>query len=228
MKKNVKWLGALMIGATLSLSASAQDTYSANAVGFIKLELPPGLSLVSTPFVKVGGETPTIGDVFGTNVPDFSVVHVYHPSTGYRTFSFVFGEWYTGATGGQSTNQLDRGSGVWFKNPASSNVVLNVVGEVPGGAAFATEIVELPVGLSLVSFSFPASTPIAASGLVPDNFDVIHSYMPGEGYRSFSYVFGQWYEGATPVSFSFEPGKAYWYKSVSQKTWTQPKPYVWP
>ena len=71
MKTTWKRTAMAAIFAGLVTAASAQ-TYSVNAVGYIKLVLPPGQTLVSTPFVKVGGGVPTITDVFGTNVPNRS------------------------------------------------------------------------------------------------------------------------------------------------------------
>lgn len=228
MKTIAKWMASAALFAALTVGSFAQESFSANAVGFLKIELPPGLSLVSTPFVGEAGAIPTIGDVFGTNVPNLSIVHIFRPPSTYETFRFIGGEWYKGATGGQHTNRLERGSGVWFMNPASTNVSLSVLGEVPGGAEFEAEIVDVPVGLSIVSFSFPIPTPVSESGLTPVHMDEIHAFDPVTGYVTYRFIVDQWYQGATPVDFVFEPGKAYWYYSQSTKEWIQPKPYVWP
>jgi hypothetical protein len=228
MKTSLKRVAVAALFAGLTSGALAQ-TYSVNAVGYIKLVLPPGNTLVSTPFVKVGGGVPTITDVFGTNVPNGASVLIYKTATkNYDTFNYINGQWYKGATGGQGTNLLHRGAGFWFRNPTTSNLTVNVVGEVPGGDDFQFELVNLPTGLKIVSFSFPTVTAFEDSGLTANSGDSVMEWV-GNGYRTYNYINGKWYVGATVTPLVFQPGKSYWYRNASTpKDWSQPKLYNWP
>lgn len=227
MKTILKVAAVSVLAAGLTTSAFAQ-TYSVNAVGYIKLVLPPGQTLISTPFVKVGGGVPTITDVFGTNVPNGSVIYTYiTASNSYNTYTYFNSQWYKGATSGQGTNLLHRGTGFWFKNPTTSNLTFNLVGEVPGGDDYSQEQVNLPIGLSIVCFSFPTETSYANSGLTAQNGDVIYDWT-GSSYRTFTFFSGNWYVGSTITPLVFQPGKGYWFKSISAKSWIQPKLYTWP
>lgn len=228
-------MAILAVWAGLASGALAQEVYSANAVGYIKLVLPPGQSMISTPFVLPGGGTPTINDIFGTNMPNGSVINIYRPSLGkYDNYGYAFGQWYKGAVPGQGTNLIHRGSGFWIKNPGLTNLTLTLVGEVPGAPDFSAEIVNLPRGQSIVCFSFPTVTPFENSGLVPQNGDVVNVWQPAptNKYTNYGYAFGNWYVGAVITPLVFEPGKAYWYKNVATpvegKDWIQPKLYTWP
>jgi hypothetical protein len=227
MKMTLKRAAVAAMFAGLTSGAIAQ-TYSVNAVGYIKLVLPPGQTLVSTPFVKVGGGTPTITDVFGTNVPNGSVVSVYIPAQNkYTTYTYFNTQWYKGATSGQGTNLIHRGSSFWFKNPTTADLTVNLVGEVPGGDDFSVEDVNLPLGLSMVCFSYPTVTAYADSGLVAVNGDVVYEWT-GANYKTYTFFSGKWYVGANITSLIFQPGKGYWYKSIGAKSWIQPKLYTWP
>jgi hypothetical protein len=228
MKTSLKWAAVAALFAGLTSGALAQ-TYSVNAVGYIKLVLPPGQTLVSTPFVKVGGGVPTITDMFGTNVPNRSTVYIYKPANGiYDTYNFSGGEWKTNGVFAGS-NLIHRGSGVWFKNPATTNITLNLVGEVPGGEDYATEQVSLPSGTAIFSFSFPNTVAFEESGLVPNNRDTIYDWN-GAIYITYTYSSsaGKWRVDGVDTPLVFQPGKGYWYKTATGKVWTQPKLYTWP
>lgn len=215
-------VGVLLFAAV----ANGQQVFSRNAVGVIRQALKPGLNLISTPLLEVGGAVPTLATIFGDQLPDRSEVHLFDLDNGYRTFTWRRGDWRDSqGNTGQGNRPVPRGAGMWVKNPSAEDVVVRIAGEVPADTA----LVQLKPGLQLISFAFPAERRVADAGLIPQDRDEIHAFSPETGYRSYTYRRGVWRDqNGQEVELVLMPGVAYWYKTSAERTWTQAKPYQWP
>jgi len=219
-------LVAVMVAGTVL----AAEVTSVNVVGFKRLDLPAGLTLVSAPFVQVGDQVAdvTLGGAFGDDTPEGTIIYLYTPGVGYTTYTYVDGMGWVDDffTPGQETNVLYRGEGFWVRAPSAFTNA--VAGEVPSSLN-PTNTVVLPSGLQLFSFGFPADTPVDQSGLNPTEGDIIYNYEGGT-YTTYTYVDGMgWVDDLfSPVEVVFMMGEAYWYRAVSQITWDQTKPYTDP
>lgn len=204
-------LGLLVAGAQAS-----------NVVGYIKTEVPAGISLMSVPFETVGGGLHTLDSVFGDKLADGSEVFLFIPGVGYTTFTYFDGfGWYEGENEA-GTTQLTRGAGFWVRNNSVDAVALVLRGQVPVSNAN----VDLPTGVTLVSFGFPVEEGVNdAQGWAPLDGDEIFAFTNG-AYVTHTYFDGfGWYEGENPSTLTFSPGQAYWYRrNGATVTWTQSLP----
>lgn len=223
---------ASAVAATAALLATGAQ--ASNVVGYIKVEIPAGLSLVSVPFELVGGGTHTLDSVFGTSVPDSSQVILFDPGVGYEVYTFIEEDdpadsgWFKGRDPAGST-PLPRGSGFWVRNPSSEPIELVLRGEAP-----VTDVaVTLDVGLRIVSYGFPSEASLdTVSGLQPADTDQLIAFVPGEGFVVYTYVEEDtpedtgWYKGRDKVSLTLQPGQAFWYRRGGAATvWNQSKNY---
>ena len=229
----MKKLGAFLVGLGLAagtvLASNTNTASSVNAVGFQNVTVPTGYSLMSVPFNAVGGATPTIDNIFSTNVPDSTVLYFYEPISGYYSITYISGlGWVDDSFNPAGTNVLGLGKAFWIQS--TSNIVVTTSGEVPGGSV-PTNSINIVPGYQLFGYSYPASTSVTnAVGLVPMDSDVIYSYTPGVGYVSLTYINGLgWVDDAfSPSDMQISMGQGYWYQSSGSHTWNQVKPYQWP
>lgn len=228
MKKIGLFVSSLMLAGSLAMAAD--PVYSVNSVGYMKVMLPAGYSLIGSPFNSVGGAPLTLNGVFGTNVVDSTYVFIYVPGSGYVSYNYV------DPTGWQDDNgvpagdaQILRDDGFWVYAPAS--MTATIAGEVPGSSQ-GTNTVALVPGYQLLAFAYPATVSAASSGLNPTDSDYIFKWSTNQSYVTYQYVdpTGWQDDNGTPVDVKFGPGDGFWYYSVSSSTntWNQVKPYVWP
>jgi len=228
----MKRLSAVVAGGILAASLVVQaqaQVYSVNAVGYTKVDLSKGFSLISLPFNNVGGAAQSLDDAFGTNFIDSAAVYLYVPGTGYLVATYFAGfGWYDDSFQPCGTNKILRGEGFWVYSPSVTNVVL--AGEVPG-ASNATNSIGLVSGYQLVSFAYPVSLSLTNSGLTPSDSDMILQSVGGT-YQTATYFAGfGWYDDSfNPVDVTLQVGKGYWYRSAaaSPTPWVQTKPYSFP
>jgi hypothetical protein len=229
--KKIHSLGLAICILSIAVATDAWSQTAANslnAVGAARITLPPGLSLFATQFLKIGGGDQSLDDIFGTQLPGSSKVYLFLPGKGYNTFRFTGSQWVDAQQQAAGTNRVERGDGVWVFNAASTSVTVVVTGEVPGESSDVVEL-DLPAGLRLISFAFPSEVDAMNSGLVPAAGDKIHSFKPGEGYKTYTFSAGKWRDsGNQEVNVMFNFGVAYWYESASARPWTQIKPYAYP
>lgn len=149
-------------GLDVSAPAHAADVVSSNIVGYHKLGLASGLSILGTQFVEVGGKPISIQDAI-TDGADQGDEILFFDGTTYETYPYdlvTFDEnwdeagpgWVDNETGTQATRTLTPGEGFWYRNGSQKDIT--VAGEVP-----ATKSVTVTCGgkLQLVSISMPIS-----------------------------------------------------------------------
>jgi len=173
-----KAIAVLAVLATLALPALAQTAvYSANAVGFVKISVPPGgnFALVGLNFEAVGGGDMTLMDLFGTNslrsapVPQNADKVLLYNVDEQRYYTYAFkqadssfheispvNQW----NGASSNPSIRAGEGFWIqsaKNSTETNVV-TLLGQVISADEVEFSIVP---GLQLLGCPFTAWVDLA-------------------------------------------------------------------
>ena len=131
--------------------------FSVNIVGYVNLQLPPGLSLVANPLRSYDDTLESL--FFYQPPPDGAQVLKYVPGAGYEvsTFDGIAQAW---------TNphmELPLGVGFFFQNPSSNTVVNTFVGEVLQG----TLVNHLPAGFSTEGSLVPQAGSINSLHVIP-------------------------------------------------------------
>ncbi|MEW6160390.1 MAG: hypothetical protein AB1813_23390 [Verrucomicrobiota bacterium] len=179
----------LLLTAALSaagLATSMAQVYSVNAVGYIKLTLPAGFTMVANQLNNADNKLNTLfpGAGFGDTVFKFN------PASGFES-SVFFGEWSPNLT-------LNPGEGAFYQAGAASEAVL--VGEVPQGNGLKVSLVS---GFQIISSIVPQSAKLEDLGMPADFGDTVFFFRNG-AYES-SVFFGAWSPDAVP-----KVGEAFW------------------
>lgn len=227
---------ALAAGVVTSMAA---NTYSVNVVGYINVTVAPGFNVIGNQLDVDGVDA--ISTVLNATTPaSQDGAEVLKFSGGLFSSDFYaasladglgFIGWYDGVTGGPSTNTIQPGVGVFYFNPASSNVTLTLTGTVLQGANSVT----LPAGFSLISTVAPQA--ITLDTTATNNFPA------GDGDEYLPWVSGNfgtgdfyaatladglgfigWYDGVTGTQVFPTPavGNGYFiFNNGTSKNWTR-------
>jgi hypothetical protein len=148
-------LAALAAGA---FTATAQNVYSLNVVGYINLPLVPGFNLVANQLDADGtGTNNTVAGVIGTNIPAGTIVYTWDPSVAnynLALYGVIKGvtKWDAGGA-----NAFNPGQGAWVSIPAgSANTTVTTVGQVMQGSLVNNQIPALG-GFALLGNVVPVS-----------------------------------------------------------------------
>jgi hypothetical protein len=217
MKKAVILASAALLITSAALAET--NVLSQNAVGYIRKSTAEGnWNLIGMQFDTLDGETIVIGDVLGTNgVPNNTKVFIYDKIGA----TYLSETYYDGFGWHPGTNAIERGDGVWVKTPASHDFF--VMGEVPSAA---TNNFSLVGGFQIITYPYPVERALTNSILndIAENNDKLYTF-DGTNYTTYTYYDGF---GWNPNDLIFEPGMAFWYRSGSGASWSEPKPYRWP
>ncbi len=250
-----KILSATLIAGLFSGAAFAQTTVSsANIVGYVKRDIPPGQYTLLG--VNFGNETQTLIDVFGTNQlrssADFATADrvmlfdkisaVYKryalksPQNLYYPCNTVM-EWYTGA----ATNPaIPAGTGMWII-PASGASTTNTIYMSGDVVTAPTSVVSIVEGYQLVSYPFSSDMTlgsISTSNLTKSaDFATADRIIVWENntYKRFGLKNdGKWYPCNTVMEWYTAPaetnrvlslGEGFWLISQGTKSYVVPSPY---
>jgi|SRR5437773_4763546 len=139
MRTKTLLLTAVLSAAGIASSLAQGTVYSVNAVGYVNLVVPVGLSMVANPLDA--GSNNTLGSLF-PNVPNFSNFYKF-TGTSFDIATFAFGAW------DKPNITLNPGEGGFI---GTTTLFTNTfVGEVKQG----TLSTPIPVGLSIVSSQVP-------------------------------------------------------------------------
>ncbi len=204
-------IAAMIAAAVLSAAEAQTNVFSRNAVGVIKVAIPANRWTLVGYQLEPLNTSNRVADILGTNgIPDGTVALLFS-GTSYQAEEYVEGDgWLPG------TNLYRRGAGFWVRSPVGFDLYLT--GEVP--SATNTQV-NLPAGYRLVSFPYPVEVDITNSVLntVASDGDTILRFT-GTNYVSAEYVEG---DGWLPPNFKLKVGEAYWYRSMANKVWNEPK-----
>lgn len=210
--------------AVVAGTASAQEVWSKNAVGYVKIEALKGTnSFHSAPFNKIGTSVMTVSNTFAT-LPAGSAVSFFRDNAYVTINKFPFG-WVPGG----GTNELIPGEGFWIKaaDAASSNSYpIYLTGEVPDSTTSPTNSGSGIVGFNALGHPYPVSvalTGMQAAVSAPVG-SVISKFNPATGYVTANkFPFG-W----VPNDIVINPGEGFYLKLAAPLNWETPKPYTWP
>ena len=139
---------------------------SANIVGYVNLQLPPGLSLIANPLLAWDN---TLGALI-PHAPDGTQVLKYVPGAGYEVSTF------DGIAQGWTDPDMDLSPGVgfFFDNASPTPFLQTFVGEVLVG----TLVNHLPAGFSTKGALLPQSGSISTVQAIPGQpADVLRLYV---------------------------------------------------
>jgi hypothetical protein len=148
------------------LETAESLVFSVNAVGYVNVQLPPGLSLIANPLLDYEN---TVGALIN-DAPDGAQVYKYVPGAGYEvsTFDGIAGTW------SNPDMDLSPGVGFFFNNPSSNTVVHTFVGEVLQGVL----VNPMPAGFSTKGALVPQAGSIThLHGIPGEPGDVIRFYV---------------------------------------------------
>lgn len=209
-------LAAAALAGLLAVSAEAS-----NIVGYIKVQAPAGLSLMSVPFNSVGGGTIRLADALKI-APEYTIVAFFVPGSGYTFYTKVSETDWEDENGNNANDvPLTPGDGFWVWNFSGSAFDVILHGDVPLSPINRP----LQLGLQIFSYGFPTVAAVNDKGPdAPLDGDII-AVFNGSGYDFYTYSENDegWVdENGLLTTFAFQPGKAYWYWALSQDVaWVQ-------
>jgi hypothetical protein len=199
----------LLLTAALSavgLSTSMAQVFSVNAVGFVTVDVPKGLSMIANPLVA---PTNTIAALFAS-AADGTTIYKYD-GTQFTINTFDLGEW------GNPTDTLVPGEGAFIRNTSPAAFQVTFVGEVKQGAL--SHPIAGPGKLSIQSSEVPQSGKVATDlGFPATDGDTIYQYDNAAGaYVIHGLDLGEWSNGE-PVP---KVGESFFVRKVDSKAWTR-------
>jgi len=225
-----------------------QTVLSKNAVGYVKVSIPPAgaYNLVAFNFRAVGGGDMTLEDVFGTDqltqgvVPTLAdQVSFWNGATYDTYFQKADTKFYNVLNIAVPVNPVvAQGTPFWLKSATTATTTNEVylMGEVVG-AANASQ--DLATGLNHLNSPFAADLVITnndyqneggTGGIVPPLADQL-SIWNGVGYNNYYLKQdGSWGDSITlqPASPVIPVGVGAWYNSKADFTTTLDRPYTYP
>jgi hypothetical protein len=192
------------------------QVYSVNAVGFVTIDIPVGLSMIANPLTA---DTNTVAALF-PNATDGTTIYKYNFSgatPGFTINSFGFGAW------DNPTDTLLPGEGAFIKTTTTppGNFTVTFVGQVSQGGTGGGLPLSHPVpkGLSIQSSEVPQSGPVvAALGFPATDGDTIYQFDNASGkYVLHDFSFGTWGQGE-PVP---KVGESFFVQKIDSKPWTR-------
>lgn len=186
------------------IATSMAQVYSVNAVGYVKVTVPVGFSIIANP-LDAGTGNNMLSKLF-TAPTDGTTVYKFN-GTSYDISTFSFGSWDTDRT-------LNPGEAA-FIQPGSGAFDVVFVGEVKQGHLVTT----VPAGFSMVASQVPQ-----AGGLTADlkytpatDGDTVYAFNNGTGkYDIGTFSFGTW---DTEPNLAVAQG--FFLQSGAAGTWTR-------
>jgi hypothetical protein len=199
----------LLLTAALSavgLSTSMAQVFSVNAVGFVTVDVPKGLSMIANPLTA---PTNTISALFA-GAADGTTIYKYDSTAGIFSINTLdLGEW------GNPNDTLIPGEGAFISNPSAASFPITFVGEVSQGSLSHS----VPKNLSIQSSEVPQSGKVATDlGFPASDGDTIYQYdNASKAYVIHVLDLGEW-SGGEPVP---KVGESFFVRKVDTKPWTR-------
>ena len=176
-----------------------------NAVGFVRLWIPPGFSMVANPLLTTNA---SIAALF-KDMPAGTIVYLYDVVSGFSVNEFepsAYGGWTI------PDQTLVPGQGAMVINPTHNTYLLNVKGAVAQGNLAHT----VPAGWTLQSSEVPIAGQVdTALGFPLDNGDVFARFDNLQGEFTFYAFLGVWV-GDVPV---IGVGECFWAYKKTPGAW---------
>jgi len=256
--KKTSVLVAVATATVIGAAAIAQtNVYSRNAVGAVRIDVPPGGQFVMAgfSFKPIGADTITLKDLLGTNQlvqfnasPGASRVYIWDPSMGggggyVSVYQRSDGNFYLIAAPTVQTNPLiSAGQGFWLQSPnnATTSMPVFIMGEVLSSNE--TDRIHT-TGFMMIANPYSAPLDIngtnvswivdgATAGVAPTIADTVYIW-DGAGYNScyLRSVDAKWHYATPPFAVATNAiipvGGAAWYKAQKSFTNALTRPYPW-
>lgn len=233
MKKTM-WIAIAGALAVSVLAASAQEVLSANTIGYIKKELPPGGKLINL-------TVPLFSMTEGSNVFGRTSFAQEAPNGSFVYFWDITNQVWSGGgkstkgvwASGQSNYVIKAGEGFFLKSPTGSITAteITIAGEVPA-LATQTRSVAGAANLGTVGNPYPADFKFGESDLAKNAangsfvyfWDVSNQVWSGGGKSSK----GVWASGQSNYVVKATEGFFLKTSNATSWVWTNAKPYTWP
>jgi len=200
-------LGTWTVVAGLSgICSAAEPAQSISSVGFIKLTIPVGFSLIANP-LDAGDNS--IGAIL-PDMPEGAVIYRFGGSPPKFSINTYEGGWT------QPNETLKPGEGAFFLNPGPGRLTITFYGEVLQG----TLTNAIPQGLSLKSSVVPVAGPLDLTLNFPvAEGDTVYRFrraLNPDSYGVYAYGLGEW--NARPY---IEIGEAFFVMKVAPAEWVK-------
>jgi hypothetical protein len=196
---------AVVVGV-LGISSAVAPAQSVSTVGFIKVTVPVGFSLIANP-LDAGDNS--IGAVF-LGMPAGTIIYKYGGSPPQFTLNSYEGAW------DQPDQTLEPGEGAFFLNPGPDPLTITFFGEVLQG----TLTNSIPEGLSIRSSLAPVAGPLDTALNFPvEDGDTVYRFRRApnpNGYSIHGHYWGQW--DSTPY---IEIGEAFFVSKLAPTVWVK-------
>ena len=233
MKKTM-WIAIAGALAVSVLAASAQEVLSANTIGYIKKQLPPGGKMISltVPLFSMTEGSNVFGRTsFAQEAPNGSMVYFWNESL--QTWGgggkSTKGTWAPS----QSNYVIKAGEGFFLKSPTNSVTAteITIAGEVP---ALSTQTRSVMGGFSLgtVGNPYPADFKFGDSALARNAANGSWVYFWNESSQVWNggtkSTKGVW--AALQSNYVVKATEGFFLKTSNATSWvwTNAKPYTWP
>ena len=203
VKMRTKTLLLTAAVSAVGLSSSmAQQVFSVNAVGFVNVSIPKGLSMVANPLKAASN---TVKDLFA-GVPDGTTIYKYD-GTQFSINTLDFGDW------GTPDQLLTPGEGAFVSAP--SPITVTFVGEVMQGSL--SNPIDGPNKLSIKSSQVPQAGKLVADlGFPAVDGDTVYQYNNAAGgYDIHGLDFGEWGGGEPVIAL----GEAFFVRKADKSDW---------
>jgi len=183
----------------------AGELHSANVIGYVHLDLPPGFSMIANP---LDGACNSVGEIF-KGWPEGTTLYKFNSALAQLSENAI--------KSGQWLNPAERvlpGEGVIIFNPRTESKSVCFVGEVMQGEL----CMRIPSGFSVRSSLIPQPGSLEELGFPLADGDVIHLFdRDQQRYVPHPYQRGQWIAGSPRVG----PGESFWVAKTEPGHWTR-------
>jgi hypothetical protein len=213
-------LAALAAGA---ITATAQNVYSLNVVGYVNLPLVEGFNLVANQLDADGtGTNNTVAGVFSTNLPagqPGTSVYLWDPSA--LTYSVATYATTKGVDKWNTDLKWNPGQGAWVSIPTGKGpVTVTTVGTVLQGA-LANSNIPAAGGFTIVASQIPIAGGLTNLNLMGLEGDVVYAWDPvAKTYSTSTYSTAKGVTAWHPSEPQIAIGQAFWLNAQPGQTWT--------
>lgn len=205
VKMRTKTLLLTAAVSAVGLSSSmAQQVFSVNAVGFVNVSIPKGLSLVANPLKAASN---TVKDLFAVS-PDGTTVYKYD-GVSFSINTLDLGAW------GDEAQTLLPGEGAFVRNIAAAPIAITFVGEVMQGSL--SNPIDGPGKLSIKSSQVPQAGKLVTDLQFPAvDGDTVYQYNNAAGqYDIHALDLGEWSGGEPVIAL----GEAFFVRKADKSDW---------
>ena len=186
------------------------SVYSANAVGYVKLFLRPGLNLIQNPLDAAAAGGNTVSNILA-GVPDGTTVYRYTNTL--AGSGFIINDYSTLFGWGDPNMSMSPGEGVLVFLPGASGITRVFIGDVKQGLL----VVPLAPGFNLVGSQVPEAGMLQADlKYIPINGDLAYVFSNPTGYTINFYD-----EGWDPTEPPIVAGEALWIRTTVARAWNR-------